>query len=225
VERRTLRILQLVAFLAAFFLAWSLRATVLHAIDQAIASPAARSAYAVAVKAVLWVLPAAAFGWWLRGQGPLRYLALQPLPRAGEWFVCMALTAAFLALVTAFELSVGGRQLAPAALLATPGMLLVLHHVASPWVEELLFRGLVMRELLAATSVAAACVLTSLLFVGAHLPFWLFHRGASAAVAADSAGVFLFSLLACGLYARSRSIWPPTLAHVANNLLSSVLRG
>jgi len=115
------------------------------------------------------------------------------------WLECLAVTTAFLAAVAAFELLVGGKRLAAAAPLATP--------------------------VLAATSAGTASVVTSLLFVGVHLLFWLLHRGASDAVAADAVGVFLFSLLACWLYARSSSAWPPTFAHVANNLLAGLLRG
>jgi hypothetical protein len=35
--------------------------------------------------------------------------------------------------------------------------------------------------------------------------------------------VFLFSLLACWLYAKSASVWPAVAAHAANNLLAAML--
>jgi membrane protease YdiL (CAAX protease family) len=40
---------------------------------------------------------------------------------------------------------------------------------------------------------------------------------------AHARGVFAFSVVACWLYARTGSVWPSTVAHVANNVLSSLL--
>jgi membrane protease YdiL (CAAX protease family) len=68
-------------------------------------------------------------------------------------------------------------------------------------------------------------LLTSLLFVAIHLPFWLSHGGLSGALLTNAGGVFIFSLLAGWLYLDSSSIWPPTLAHIANNCLAIVLIG
>jgi len=68
-----------------------------------------------------------------------------------------------------------------------------------------------------------ATALTSLLFVGAHLPFWLSHGGLTQAMIANAFGVFAFSVVACSLFAMTRSIWPPTVAHIANNIMSSLL--
>ena len=61
---------QLASFLAVFFVVWSLRATVFHAVDASITSPVSRAAYSSLVKLVLWVLPAAAFARVLRKTPP-----------------------------------------------------------------------------------------------------------------------------------------------------------
>ena len=82
---------------------------------------------------------------------------------------------------------------------------------------------MVMKEFLTLLPTSLAILLTSLLFVGVHLPYWLSHGGPTPAMLTNAIGVFVFSLLACWLYAKSASIWPPTLAHIANNLLSSLL--
>ena len=42
---------------------------------------------------------------------------------------------------------------------------------------------------------------------------------------ANTAGVFIFSLLAGWLYLDSSSIWPPTVAHIANNCIASLWIG
>jgi membrane protease YdiL (CAAX protease family) len=68
-------------------------------------------------------------------------------------------------------------------------------------------------------------LLTSLLFVAIHLPFWLSHGGLSATMLTNTGGVFAFSLLAGWLYLDSSSIWPSTLAHIANNCVAALLTG
>ena len=57
------------------------------------------------------------------------------------------------------------------------------------------------------------------------MPFWSAHGGVSGALMADTAGVFICSLLAGWLYLDSSSIWPPTLAHIANNYIAALLTG
>jgi hypothetical protein len=59
-------------FFAAFFVVWTLRATWFYAVDESIASPTLRAAYADLLKFILWVLPAVAFARWLRGIPPVK---------------------------------------------------------------------------------------------------------------------------------------------------------
>jgi len=80
-----------------------------------------------------------------------------------------------------------------------------------------------MKELMTLLPACLANALTSLLFMGVHLPYWLSHRGLTQTVMANAVAVFLFSVVAGWLFAKTASIWPPTLAHIANNLLSSML--
>ena len=80
-----------------------------------------------------------------------------------------------------------------------------------------------MKEFLFHSSPISSNTFTSLLFAAIHLPYWLSRGGFTPAMMANVLGVFLFSLIAGWLYAKSRSIWPPTLAHILNNLLSAML--
>lgn len=121
------------------------------------------------------------------------------------------------------ELSFGGKSISFVSLTSTPLILGLLSFVVSPLLEEIFFRGFVLKELLSLLSLTFANTMTSVLFVGIHVPHWLSHGGLTHSMMANCAGVFVFSLLAGWLAAKSRSIWPPTLAHVANNILSSLL--
>ena len=215
--------LSLSLYLAVFFVLWTLRATLFYAVDESIASSTFRAAYADLLKLVVWVLPAAAFAYWLRGAPPLKYLGLSVFPGPRHWLLCLAVTVVFLLAVTLFEITIGGKSLSGASLSSLPAALALLQLVLSPLLEELLFRGLVMKELMALLPAYLATVLTSLLFVGAHLPFWLSHGGLTQAMIANAFGVFAFSVMACFLFAVTKSIWPPTVAHIANNILSSLL--
>jgi len=216
-------ILQLSVFLAAFFVLWTLRATVFFSIDESIASPTARATYSNLLKFVLWVLSAAAFAYWLRNASPTKYLGVSVFPRSRTWLSCLAVTAIFLMAVTLLDLTVGRKSFSGAGLSSLATAVGLQQFLVSPLFEELLFRGLVMKELLLFLPAYLASALTSLLFLGVHIPFWLSHGGLTQAMLANAFGVFVFSLVACWLYARSASIWPPTFAHVANNILSSLL--
>ena len=217
--------LDLSLFLAAFFILWTVRATWFYTVDESIASPTSRAAYADLLKLVLWVLPAAAFAYWLRSTPPVKYLGLCVVPGLRDWLSCLAATVIFLLAVTLFELTIGGKSFSGASLSSLPTMLALLQLVISPLFEEILFRGLVMKELMSLLPTYLANALTSLLFMGAHLPYWLSHGGPTPAMLANAVGVFVFSVVACCLFAKTSSTWPPTVAHIANNVLSSLLVG
>ncbi len=140
---------ELTAFIVCFFAVWTLRATYGYAIDESIASPGARTVYATAVKFALWVVPGLAFARWVRREPPLRYLGITLLmPTARQWAWCLALTVSFLAAAATAETLVFGRKhlaLGGAASYATArGMLLLL---ATPILEETIFRGLFVNEI------------------------------------------------------------------------------
>ena len=145
------------------------------------------------------------------------------VPSRRNWLLCLAVIVVFLLTVTLFEFAIGGKSFSGARLSSLPTVLTLLQLVLSPLLEELLFRGLVMKELMTLLPTSLANALTSLLFMGAHLPFWLSHGGPTQAMIANAFGVFVFSVVACWLFARTASIWPPTFAHIANNVLSSLL--
>lgn len=214
---------QLFGFLAIFLVVWSVRATIGYSVDETIASPIGRAVYANFLKFGLWVVPAVVFAALVRKEAPARYLGISVAPSRAQWGICLAGLAGFLAAVAAFETTVGNKSLAWRGLAAMPMAPGLLQFFVSPLLEEILFRGLVMKELLALRPRLPAGMLTSLLFVGAHLPFWLTHGGPSAAMWSNALGVFLFSLVACWMFARTSSIWPPTVAHIANNLLAAML--
>ena len=211
---------EILLFILCFFAVWTVRATYLYAIDEAIEPAALRTVYSVAVKLLLWAAPACGFAWWIRRTSPIHYLGLSVMPAARQWALYLVVTGTFLAAIAGFLIITGGKRFSLAGLsLTLPGLLSAL---VAPVIEELLFRGVFLRELADLLPRWSANLLTSLLFAGIHLPFWLSHGSAQTALP-QAGGVFIFSLLAGWLYLRSSSLWPSSLAHIANNLVASLL--
>lgn len=207
--------------LAVFFVIWSLRATVFYAIDESITSDVWRTIYSTAVKATLWIGPAWAYARWLRQTPVLRYLGLSVAPVRREWGIAALATLLYLGTVVGLEVTLDGKFFHPSA----PTAFALTFLAASALIEEIFFRGLVLQELSRHVRGVPANLITSLLFVSVHWPHWLWSRGLSAGVFADSVGVILASLLFGWLYLRTRSIWPCFMAHVANNVVAGFLVG
>ena len=216
---------ELLLFVVCLFAIWSVRATFLYAIDESIAPDSLRTIYSVSVKLILWVLPAFGYVYWVRRAAPFRYLGLSVMPSAGKWLKYLVVIGLFLGAQVAFAILMGEKTLPLAGISVSITLPGVLSFVVAPFLEELLFRGLLLHELAELLPRWGANLLTSLLFVGIHLPFWLSHGGASGALLTNTAGVFIFSLLAGWLYLDSSSIWPPTVAHIANNCVAALLTG
>jgi membrane protease YdiL (CAAX protease family) len=117
---------------------------------------------------------------------------------------------------------------------------------ATPLFEEFVFRGVVFAGLLEVFVYAAlgqyhvdpkksalltwraawsANLLATIVFVGAHWPYWIFTDGLGASLIMKSLPVFLLSLVLGMLFARGRSIWPCVLLHWINNELSALVSG
>ena len=141
-----------------------------------------------------------------------------------QWQICLGITGLFLSIIIAVAFLVEGKSLSFTRITAVFTLSGILFHFLSPWMEEVLFRGLLLKEIQEFMPKACANLVTSLLFVGVHLPYWLTHEGFTATVLTNSIGVFIFSLVAGGLYQKSNSLWPPTLAHILNNVVAVLLQ-
>jgi membrane protease YdiL (CAAX protease family) len=216
---------KLLLFVVCLFAIWSVRATLLYAIDESIAPEGLRTVYSVTVKLILWTLPAFGYVHWVRRAPPIRYLGISVMPSARKWLKYLVVIGLFLGAQVVFETVAGGKVPSLAGISVSITLPGVLSLVVAPFLEELLFRGLLLHELAELMPRWVANLLSSLLFAGIHLPFWLSHGGVSGALLANTAGVFVFSLLAGWLYLDSSSIWPPTVAHIANNCVAALLTG
>jgi len=83
--------------------------------------------------------------------------------------------------------------------------------IIAPFIEEMLFRGIILRSFLENYSVSSSIVLSSLLFA-------LFHLTISQLPVA-----FIAGCLFAWLYVKTRSLWPSILAHFLYNSFVMVL--
>ena len=214
---------EITLFIICFFAVWALRATYFYAIDESITSDALRTVYSSAVKLLFWAAPVFGFAYWIRHSSPLRYLGLSAVPSARQWLWALVIIGLFLGTIVGLEVTVGRKILSFSSFsssITLPGVLIT---IVSPLIEEILFRGLLLKELSSHLPRWGANLLASLLFAGIHLPFWLSHGGLSGVVLANTASVLIFSLVAGWLYLKTFSIWPSSLAHIANNCVAALL--
>lgn len=215
----------LVVYLSLFFCAWALRATVLFFVDESIRTDLGKAVYSNAVKLLVWVVPAFLYLKFYEKRPPLQYLKLTTRPRAKGLALAATASVVFFAAVVVFERFTSGRNLETLYTASPSAVGLALLSVAvSPVLEEVMFRGFVLREFWERAGFLRANVLTSALFVLAHWPYWLWANGLSKAMLATSLSIFILSLFLGCVLKWTNSLWPCVAVHVFNNFLNSFLR-
>ena len=208
-------------YIAVFLLVWSLRATVFIHIDESIESAAWRNVYSNVVKFAVWVLPALITlrVWGLR---PLIYTKLTTrLDKRGS-ILGAIVAVVWLSLVVLVAAVLSHRSVE--TILLQPEWLSILIGVFfSPICEEILFRGFFLNQLNESFSFRKSSVLSALLFMLVHWPYWVSKFGFSAGVIKDSINVVLLGCLFGWLMKKSNSLWPAIGMHIANNFLSGLI--
>ena len=87
----------------------------------------------------------------------------------------------------------------------------------SPFVEEMVFRGLVLQRAEEYMGFWAANTLSAGLFVTVHLPGWIFADVALPGILSSAAFVFLLALVLGYLLKRTGSLWACVVCHTLSN--------
>jgi CAAX protease family protein len=214
----------LVIYLVFFFIVWSLRATVLFRLDESIASPSWRNVYSNAVKFVVWVIPVFLILVFVDKVRPLHYLKLTSAINWRGALLTALIMSIFLAIVVLVESSVQGKPVA--TLLGRPSYRwfgVFAGVFSSPMWEEILFRGFVLNRLNERLAFWQSNAISAFLFMLAHVPYWVSHGGLSQNVIKDLVNVFVLGALFGWFMKKSNSLWPPVLAHTANNFVSGLI--
>jgi membrane protease YdiL (CAAX protease family) len=212
-----------VIYIAAFFVVWSLRATVFIHIDEGISSDVGKNLYSNAVKFTLWALPVFITLAALR-MTPLKYAKLTtPVNRRGL-LVSSVVVLTWLSLVVIGESLISGKSVGVLLSQKAPAWLGILAGAfLSPIWEEILFRGFFLNRLNESLSFWKSNLISAFLFMLAHAPYWVSKNGFSGPVIKDLINVFLLGCLFGWVMKKTNSLWPAIGAHIANNFVSGLI--
>ena len=211
-----------ISFMAAFFVVWIVRATLLYSIDLAIPEGAPRQIYSDVLRVTLWVLPVFAYLQFIDRVPALAYLKLNSRSSRKALLEACALIVAYFTVSVILEYLVKGRTLFhPVG--SERLMQIALGLPCAPVAEEILFRGFVLRKIGSYMTFWKANLITALLFTSVHWPNWLFTKGFQSEVAINSVSVFILACFLGFLVRKTNSLWPAIGAHALNNLISFLL--
>jgi membrane protease YdiL (CAAX protease family) len=212
---------RLLLYVAVFFIAWTIRATVLFPIDKNISSPALGQLYADVLRILIWVLPALAYLAWVDKKRPIEYLLLNTVGRAKDVFPSAFVVTIYFALILIVESVLANH---PLKITITPlsnsWLKTVLVLTIAPIAEEILYRGFLLQKFQAIFGNSRSNLITSLLFVAIHWPNWLYTGKSFVEIGTLSVQIFILSLLLGNLVQRTSSLWPSILTHMLNNMIS-----
>lgn len=86
--------------------------------------------------------------------------------------------------------------------------------------EEIPFRGFMLQKLEEGFGFWIAATISSVLFVGIHVPGWVLYGKLNAS---NVAFVMVFGMIMALLFRYTRSLWAPVVAHSLNDFISAVL--
>lgn len=89
--------------------------------------------------------------------------------------------------------------------------------IGSPLVEELYFRGIILKELAKHYSKTSSILFSSLLFTALHMPQWIFHHNLDLI---SILVIFVYGVGFALLWMKTKSIFTALLPHCFNNFLN-----
>jgi uncharacterized protein len=110
------------------------------------------------------------------------------------------------AIVVKFLPMTANEQAALEAMVSNQGLAILFGCIAAPFLEEMLFRGIILRSFLLQYSRTASILGSATLFGIAHLNIYQFVTA------------FIVGIVAGWLYERTRSLWPCILLHASYNI-------
>ena len=213
-------------FVLLFYAAWILRVVLLMPVDYGIETGWLRQCWSQGLRLSLWVLPVLAYLKWVEGVHPAAFLRLNTFPRGRALLFALGIMTGFLAFCAASAILLQGGGLHKLAVMTGAdyaGLVFGMSIVA--FAEELLFRGFIFQKLRERHSFQRANLMTALMFLAIHWPGWLYMQGPHWGLLSLSAAILVAGWVFGLMMELTRSLWPPILLHLLNNVLSGVLMG
>lgn len=212
-------------FFIAFYLIWIIRATWFYStVDTSIINETWRLIFANFTKFILWIIPAFAYVFLVDKENPLAQMKINSTLKRSNFPTIIIASSFYFAVVFLFEYLTSHRTLL--SLVQAP-LLKILSTLAtvsiSPVIEEIFFRGFVLHQLEIQSNFWKANIIQAFLFTAVHWPFWLWTNGFQIQILTTSVGIFILAIFLGWVLKKSKSVWPPVIVHIVNNLFSSFL--
>jgi membrane protease YdiL (CAAX protease family) len=192
-------------FVVAFLCIWSVAVWIIW-VENTVPQP-----FRPLARNSLWLGAALTWIAWKRPPNPMRFLGLLPLTGSAVASGLIALLVLLLwNVIRIHTLAV------PTHALSTWAWDRWIWSLTGVFVEELVFRGVVLTGALQCTSAPWAIVATAAAFLTAHIPGWTLLN--IPVDNAEIATVFLVGIIAGWLRWITKSLWPAVAMHWANNL-------
>ncbi|SET18240.1 hypothetical protein SAMN05216389_106203 [Oceanobacillus limi] len=204
-------------YFSMFFLLWTIRELwLVHYLN--LLDPSVCAVVATLIKLLVWVIPVILLIKLIENKNTIRYLRLDQNVRKGITWACWVsfILAVYFIIYYVLILN-NGIQLD----LGLNGWLNTIILVG--FIEEVVFRGFLLRKLMDQFRFWTANSITSILFVSIHFPIW-FYNGlfGDIAIIGTIFNVFVISIILGLLYRNTNSLWSVIIIHSVYNLFLSI---
>lgn len=169
----------------------------------------------ITVRLLIWVLPVFLFLHYIDHVNPLEYLGLKQNWKQGIIVgIVFSIANFFLGILRFGAPHIAIGSVTWNSILSTSVLVGV--------IEEIPFRGFILQKFETQVGFWLANLLSSLLFLGIHLPGWIFLHQFSIM---NAVSVLLFGALWAILFKYSKSLWSSIVAHSLNDFMAFVIFG
>jgi membrane protease YdiL (CAAX protease family) len=210
-----------ILFLIAFYVVWALRATVFYSLDETIASTILRQLYGNILRFLIWVVPVIFYLKYVDHEKPLEYLKLTTRMRSP--LVGFAIVALYILAIPVFEHYTSGKTIFGKTMSSYEWTQTLLWLPGPPIMEEIFYRGFVLQKLREVTRFWLANLITSILFIMIHWPYWFYSGQPARQVLSQSIPILPMSLVLGFLVKKTNSLYPSIAFHLLNNFASVLL--
>ena len=200
-------------FTVIFFAVWIVRAVIYRFVDQSIDSKLLSTIASLSWKTLVWVIFPVFYLVRVEKRDPIDYLRLRT---AGRRTMLWCLGIVLFGIVWQLSLVLLKLDTHFPDLQAT-----VLAIWGAGVCEEILFRGFLLRLFNEFMAFVPAMLVTSLLFVGAHVPGWLIFMDYSLQhMLSNGTYVFVASIVFSVLVRKTGSLYPSIVLHAINDIIA-----
>ena len=173
-------------------------------------------AYAVVnicLRLLIWVVPVFLYLKYVDRIDPMEYLKLRQHWRKGLWIgLFLSMLNGIIAILRFGIPHLNMHDVSWNSILSTSLLIGV--------IEEIPFRGFIFQKIQESYGFLRGVLLSSLLFVGIHLPGWILLQAFSMALVLS---IFLFGIVMAVLLTASHSLWSSIVVHSLNDFLAVVV--